>query len=81
MMMGAEHRITLRTPMSVRLDNGQSLMAKILYASRLTGGGDQVSITLTGVSEGTSEGSPRFTATSGVAIPLNNIAGWQTEAL
>lgn len=55
------------------------IMAKIIYASNIQGTGDTLMVTVTSVKEGTSDLSPRVLVTAGIAIPLNNIAGWQTQ--
>lgn len=77
-MLNAEHCITLRTPMKVQVESG-SIMAKILYASSIQGHGDTLQVTLSGATEGVSDHAPKLVSKVGVAIPLNNIAGWQTE--
>lgn len=75
-----EHCITLRTPMKILADDKSEVMANILYARSIQGDGQFVNVSLLSVSQTTGAGlSKPQPCTAGVAIPLSNIAGWQTE--
>jgi hypothetical protein len=63
----------------VKVDDEQDIMANILYAKRVSGDGSFLNVSLVGVSSTTGAGlTPRQPTSAGVAIPLSNIAGWQT---
>lgn len=71
------HTITLKYPMRVTRDDGLFSMTKILTASSLRGDGETLSITLIEIED--QSNTKLYPCKAGVAVPLSNIAGWQTE--
>lgn len=71
------HTITLVNPMRVTVDGGMQFYASILIGSSIRGEGPTVMITLIEAENNMTK--KVYAGKIGVAVPLSNIAGWQTE--